>query len=283
MCSFFSNQIVGQSSNIGVWIMARTEVFIKEWADVIDLFNGMDSGRPFGIGRLYRGQSNAEWALRDSLSRLIPLGTKPEDCLAIEQQATRYFSANARLHLDPAMVPALDVLIEWWSLMQHFGAPTRLLDWSQSPYVALYFAVAENWNEPGAVWTVDVLEKIADEFDELRPHLEVEANQQPFFWTKLHERDFCFFIDPARHHIRSASQLGRFSFCGRIPSDHGLILEKTLGGMRDVTKVIIPPELKPLFQTQLRKMNVAPHSLFPGLDGLGGTVRDSIRLELHRS
>jgi hypothetical protein len=43
----------------------------------------------------------------------------------------------------------------WYFLMQHYGAPTRILDWTVNPLVALYFAVRERIEENGAVWVVD--------------------------------------------------------------------------------------------------------------------------------
>ena len=62
------------------------------------------------------------------------------------------FRQEAHRTLPNAVLSAKDYVLDWWPFMRHFGAPTRLLDWSLSPYVALYFAVANRWEEDGALW-----------------------------------------------------------------------------------------------------------------------------------
>jgi hypothetical protein len=268
--------------NYGDQKMGWTEVVARDWTHVVDLFSYADDHPLFQGVPVHRGQSDESWPLRDSLSRLMPSDGSTEIPRKVEQEATRFFVGRARLHLNSSMIPDLKNLHQWWSMMQHFGAPTRLLDWTLSPYIALYFAVAENWNRPGAVWSADYCANLDDDLEALRSRLETETDEQKVFWSNADGPDFCFFLNPGAHHLRSAAQQGIFSVCGRIPSDHGLLLEKTRSENRGLRKTIVPAELKPTFLNKLRMMNIAPHSLFPGLDGLGGTVRDAIRLQLHR-
>ena len=104
-----------------------------EWKSLVQKFWAFDLGRPSETPFLYRGQSNADWQLVDSLSRDLGPGTSLEDALEIEQIAYRRFFAQAHLYLDPSTLPEEKSALGWWALMQHFGCPTRLLDWTASP------------------------------------------------------------------------------------------------------------------------------------------------------
>jgi len=55
------------------------------------------------------------------------------------------------------ILPKDEEELEWLALMRHYGAPTRLLDWTTSPYVAAFFATAEaKPDESSAIWAIDI-------------------------------------------------------------------------------------------------------------------------------
>lgn len=89
---------------------------------------------------IFRGQRDANWGLQTKLERVCRRFGSAK-YLEAEQHILRQF--QRRLHHYRSDVPALDDTLEWFALMQHHGALTRLLDWTKSPYVAAYFAIED--------------------------------------------------------------------------------------------------------------------------------------------
>lgn len=90
----------------------------------------------------YRGQSDFTWSLLPKLYR----NSKHAE---IEREIVRDFKLKSRKHIK--RIPENEV--QWLILMQHYGAPTRLLDWSESYMHALFFCVHETNKEcDGALW-----------------------------------------------------------------------------------------------------------------------------------
>ena len=71
---------------------------------------------------------------------------------ALEIELLLEFQQGA--HQSSGFVPLFNEVLDWLALMQHYGAPTRLLDWTRSPYVALYFAL-EKADKESAVWAIN--------------------------------------------------------------------------------------------------------------------------------
>lgn len=87
-------------------------------------------------GAVYRGQSDSRWGVSSTLSRYVKM-SRNKDAQTMAKQAFRIFDAERHAYHHLNSNNAWDVL----ALAQHYGLPTRLLDWSLSPTVALFFAL----------------------------------------------------------------------------------------------------------------------------------------------
>jgi hypothetical protein len=123
---------------------------LKDWDNVLKEF---ESERLSDGEWLFRGVHNSTWLLQTSLERHAPPGSKRSDA---ENTLLREFKKRAHIYLPPQAIPGANETGEWLALMQHFGAPTRLLDVTRSPYLALYFAI-EDISRVGSssVWAIN--------------------------------------------------------------------------------------------------------------------------------
>jgi hypothetical protein len=116
--------------------MRITEAIIRNVGELSHEVRALDADARW----LYRGQPDAAWRLAPSVHR----GYTPEQ----ERYLTNEFRVRARSrHLG---CPADNDYPGWLALMQHYGLPTRLLDWTYSPLVAAYFAVHPEYVPPNA-------------------------------------------------------------------------------------------------------------------------------------
>lgn len=108
-----------------------------ECDNLTDFLNKVDE--KVNKGWMFRGQQNHTWLLSHSFERVcyrlnVPVWKRQQ----IEHNMTREF--RRRIHHYTTAVPLQDAVCEYLAIMQHHGAPTRLLDFTYSPYVAAYFA-----------------------------------------------------------------------------------------------------------------------------------------------
>lgn len=103
--------------------------------------------RPYGEDRAiwFRGQANSAWVLTPKIWR-PQYSDANEAEMRLEFESVGHPLAPSGSKYDKW---------HWYFLMQHYGAPTRLLDFTINPLVALYFAIRENGDQDAAVWVVD--------------------------------------------------------------------------------------------------------------------------------
>lgn len=232
--------------------------------------------------RYFRGQSNNTWLLQPSILRLFK---KADISLQVANKFENYsieqFYSKVHLFMPNYDTERHRTFIDRLSLMQHNSCPTRLLDWTMSPYVALYFAVNTEPDEDGAVWSYSpaVLAGVQkDKYSNIT--LDVNVIKQTDDIPDL------FFSAPNSHHsARSSVQQSAFSVCNNILKDHTELIADILGeqSSNHLLKIIIPSKIKNELLSQLNVMNINANALFPGADGLGKSIHELLRLRIHHN
>jgi hypothetical protein len=146
------------------------EIEPESWAECLSLV--LSSG---GGETIYRGHRSFNRELQSKLERVLLKRAEEFDrhrydlmqsmavdretdewTESVEKYLTRYFRRNAIRYGTPGLPEPWDV-VGWWEVMQHHGAPTRLMDWTTSPFVALWFAIDGHEDRAGdmALWIYD--------------------------------------------------------------------------------------------------------------------------------
>jgi len=261
------------------------------WTDVI-----IESWQQFeeSVGELasrdwvFRGQCDANWELQTSISRLFDdvmemKAAKSGKVMKFDRHAREKimiesFIAGAHLYIQ--RFPEEKDLLEWLAIMQHHGAPTRLLDVTFSPYIALYFAL-ERGNQECCVFAFNHKE-LYRKFEESI----FETKDYKIELFKYHHREKSFIIpyEPKIKTERILAQQGLFL----IPSNINKLesFQTILSRYNVNRKVCIRYRISPTLRYQglvwLRKMNITSTSLFPGLDGFCRSIGFEVIESLQR-
>src|SRR4051812_32092248 len=103
-------------------------------------------------GYVFRGQGTTSWPLSPSFERAAKRFHATDKLRESESLILGEFQRRAHHYLQD--VPQIGECVEWLALIQHYGGPTRLLDFTHSAYVASFFAM-ESATEDAVVWAVD--------------------------------------------------------------------------------------------------------------------------------
>lgn len=215
----------------------------------------------------YRGHAKGGWKLTPALHRL---STPPAEVAMINQ-----FRQNANLLVE--QTPRTD--FDWLFLMQHYGVPTRLLDWSESPLVGLYFAVTERPKAEGALWILKPLElnrQTTSKPDEVKyiPSFE-DASLQNYATITVVTGNLTgvrpLAVIATRNNTRIQAQLGAFTI-----SHSDKVAIETIGSKKHVIKYLIPATAKPRIIADLQLLGFTKFQVFPELESIGDTIRESI-------
>lgn len=254
---------------------------IGSWRELLDRYEAFKTGQ-----WCFRGDKQSASTLKTSLERdaVERWGRDWNELPEIEEGLMRRFRREAHLYLSSE--PAEGDRIGWLSLMRHHGAPTRLLDWSFSFFVAVHFAVERaEPDRPTSVFAMDLtkVREGAERFEHLHPYLRKDPNAKDedtvaAIIDHSPRHRLIFPLNPWRMNRRLILQQSIFLVPGDITASFmdnlravgdpaELLLEIRLSNSRSFLKEAT---------RELLSMNMSSATLFPGLDGFAKNLTSLI-------
>ncbi len=237
----------------------------------------------------YRGQSKEKYTLLPSIYR-SPYQVENE------QTFFQNFKAQSRPYSP------MDTKDDWeiYFHMQHFGVPTRLLDWTIDPIIALSFALFSNFDTPKSTDEIipednAVVYLLNNEKLKLKALSEYTVEDlEPSKWSEnsLLNKDFhiltpscrvketptkeiCIPIEPPLVNDRIIAQKGKFTLFASTKSCKDIL---NMVGEDEflLAQLIISKENIPTIKKQLRLMGISKHTVFPSLESLSTVIKESV-------
>jgi hypothetical protein len=236
---------------------------LERWEDFVTQTQRQDAWA-------FRGEVSAQWPLVTSLARRLQTYCEDRSLWPLrEERALRVFRRKAHIYLADRSVIEDD--LRCLALMQHHGAPTRLLDFTKSPYVAAFFALQDAVTDAAvyalntpALWAAAPRAHPTLTRETIDPgtpgHYEryFLSNTLPVVW----------FGEPSEMDRRLVAQSGLFVVPGQLDRPLDEILAGYSATEPLLVKYVLPMEMRAQAMHALYRMNVTNASLFPDLEGL---------------
>jgi hypothetical protein len=260
---------------VSSWNELNDALYAEAWHGALGRFRSDFVFR--GISRGV-GQQGERIALTTGLMRLG--GAYAE----MEGHLLRNFRKYA--HQDAIQTVPVDSTWHWLAMAQHHGLPSRLLDWTYSPFVAAHFATAalHEFDTDGIIWAFNYVRSQEALPNLLRDILRQEGSN--VFTAEMLQRcaatlpdldalaegnnHFVAFFEPPSLDSRIVNQYALFS----LMSSPSISLDSWLDTHPQLfRRIVIPAGVKWEIRDKLDQANITERVLFPGLDGLSSWLR----------
>lgn len=240
------------------------ETHIRQWSEFVEIADSLD-------GWAFRGQKRADWQLWSAISRQFrkfcpDTLSWPER----EQRVIRIFQRKAHNFLSDTRI--LEDDLRCLALLQHHGAPTRLIDFTKSPYVAAFFAL-EDATEASAVYALNtpyLWHAAPGKFPSLQRDVidpRESRNYRQYFIDN--RRPLVWVGEPGQLDSRMVAQSGTFVIPGVLDrSIDELLIEEYQSDEPVLHKFILDESMREQAIQNLYRMNITYATLFPDLNGL---------------
>ena len=281
---------------------------LNDYLDIIERFRAQFSQTHRNDDFIFRGMGNSSWPLLPGIFREYSEPQKSSTVVggsisgkiysASEWEILAHFKKEACGFL-PHILQSDD--FTWLQYAQHYGVPTRLLDFTSNPLIAMYFCCQDESADDGAIWIINEVNfdrwSTSEPFcTDLGPDYTREASINSVFremrgefdhdalYGELHPRkQYPFVFIPAYIDQRMSAQSSRFMLWGYNHSaledlakdEHWMkllpngITFHVANDKRFISKVIVPADCKHHIMKELDLLNINEKGIFPGLDGLG--------------
>jgi hypothetical protein len=237
---------------------------------------------------IYRGHADSEWMLASTLDRELESGVTTPYPKTIEDFYLKLFKSKYHIYNDIEHEPTSK--LGWLSVMQHYGAPTRLIDFTESPYIALYFALegyAANIKSDLAIYAINYKEVMNESLrfmskkdsNFIRTRKDIAGEEDELF-DEIVDRfsyEILWVTEPKEVNIRIDRQAGTFLISGDREKRVDDLLGSDIYKNCEVYKYIIPKENITGIYALLRKMNINSKSIYGDLFGLAKGIKMDIQ------
>lgn len=285
------------------------ETTMEKWNDIIS-FNQL-----FLSNYIFRGQGDVEWPIESTLLRLVrrchseqndPFTANIYERIMLDDFKYRFPLYDSSKKIDE------NNHVEWLALMQHYGAPTRLIDFTSSIFVALHFALDGSYDKDSVIWAIR-------RFDPEKEHIKAYCKENncctvtpevlnAYFHKKANTfinnkrgKDEINEIIPVYPNIanqRITIQQGLFLMSSNLSISFEDVFNSVMGindntlnteivnllnasynrfaksGIKNLVqfKIVIPRKFKWELTKLLHQMNISAETLFPGLEGMAKSL-----------